>query len=252
MLPSLPSWRMIVSTDNLLWVGAQGTNDPWEHLVLRGFFVGVVLMTAVTTLFADIGGVLMTGFWDRVTRHRAVEQFDLDAVDFNRRHELLYSLHEEGRISLDDYLKQVAVYDKPSFSVGDLRLFMLTQTQPVLEMLQLIRELKLQHGLKVVAVSNGGRELTHHAITECELRSFVDFFVCSCFVGRRKPDPALYKMALDMSQVRPEEVICIEEQRLFVRTAKRLGLGAFQHARAAVTRDALASMGLALEPQDER
>lgn len=205
-------------------------------------------MIAITTLFVDLGGVLVTGFWDRVARHRAVEQFDLDADDFQRRHELVYGLHEEGRLTLDEYLNQVVFHAQPSCSVGEFRQFICSQVQPVPEMLEFVRTLKVRHGLRVLLVGNGGRELTRYVIQDLELQALVDFFVCSCFVGRRKPDPALYQMALDLSQVRAEEVVCLEGHPLFARAAKRLGLRAVQHFSFQITRDLLASEGLTLEP----
>jgi len=206
-------------------------------------------MTAVTTLFVDIGGVLVTGLWDRVARNRAVEQFDLDAEDFSRRHELTCPLYEEGKIGLDQYLDQVVFHAKQPFTKGDFRQFMLSQPRPALEIIALIRAIKGRYGVRVLLVGNGGRELIRYAIGEFELRNFVDFFVCSCFVGRRKPDPELYNMALDMCQVRCEEVLCIEEHLLCVRAAKKQGLRAVQHVCFQLTRDALASWGLAVEPQ---
>lgn len=206
-------------------------------------------MTAVTTLFVDLGGVLVTGLWDRVARHRAVEQFDLDAEDFSRRHELTCPLYEEGKIGLDDCLDLVVFHAKQPFTKGEFRQFMFTQPQPAQEMIELIRAIKGRYGLRVLLVGNGGRELVRHAIGDLELREWVDFFVCSCFVGRRKPDPELYEMAMDMCQVRCEEVLCIEEHVLCVRVVKKQGLRAVQHVCFQFTRDALASWGLAVEPQ---
>jgi putative hydrolase of the HAD superfamily len=44
--------------------------------------------TPVTTLFMDIGGVLLTNGWDRAARQRAAEAFDLDFDEMNERHTL--------------------------------------------------------------------------------------------------------------------------------------------------------------------
>jgi len=45
-------------------------------------------MGEITTLFWDVGGVLLTNAWDRAGRHRAAERFHLDWEDFQDRHEL--------------------------------------------------------------------------------------------------------------------------------------------------------------------
>jgi putative hydrolase of the HAD superfamily len=44
-------------------------------------------MKPVRHVFFDIGGVLATNGWDREQRKLAVEKFDLDAVEFQTRHE---------------------------------------------------------------------------------------------------------------------------------------------------------------------
>ena len=46
-------------------------------------------MVEITTLFWDVGGVVLTNGWDSEGRHRAAEQFRLDWQDFQSRHEML-------------------------------------------------------------------------------------------------------------------------------------------------------------------
>jgi hypothetical protein len=49
-------------------------------------------------------------------------------------------------------------------------------------MLDLVRTLKTRYGLKIVVVTNDGREFIVHRIQRFGLKEFVDFFVVSCFV----------------------------------------------------------------------
>ncbi|HEX9012188.1 MAG TPA: hypothetical protein VF813_01685, partial [Anaerolineaceae bacterium] len=70
----------------------------------------------ITTLFLDIGGVLLTNGWDRDARERACQHFDLDYDVLNERHHLTFDTYEVGKISLDDYLKRVVFYQPRSFS----------------------------------------------------------------------------------------------------------------------------------------
>jgi putative hydrolase of the HAD superfamily len=121
---------------------------------------------------------------------------------------------------------------------------MFAQSNPWPEMIELIRSLKTAHGLRVVAISNEGWELARHRIEQFALKSFVDDFIFSCFVGRRKPDPDLYRMALNITQVLPEEVVYIEENPMFVTAAQNAGIQGICHATSIITRKALATMGL--------
>jgi putative hydrolase of the HAD superfamily len=193
----------------------------------------------IRVLFLDVGGVLLTNGWDRDSRAKAVERFGLELKEMEGRHQLAYDTYESGRMSLEEYLTDAVFYQPRSFSREDFFAFMLTQSQPYAEMIDYIRKLKLQHKLKVVVVSNEGRDLTLHRIHKFGLIEFVDFFVFSCFVHLRKPDPAIYRLALDLAQVQPEEVIYIDDRELFIEIAAGMGIHAIHHVNIASTQSAV-------------
>lgn len=124
---------------------------------------------------------------------------------------------------------------------------MYAQSQPFPEMIELIRNLKTQHGLQVAAVSNEGRELTVYRVQQFKLGTFIDFFVSSCFVHYRKPDADIYRMALDIAQVRPEQVIYIDDRAMFVEVAQGLGIPGIIHTNSRSTQKTLETMGLPLK-----
>ena len=198
----------------------------------------------ITTLFLDIGGVLLTNGWDHTMRQRAAEIFDLDYEEMNERHHLTFDTYEEGKLSLDEYLNRVIFYEKQPFSVQEFRQFMFAQSQPYQSMIELIQQLKTRYQLKVAAVSNEGRELTIHRIQKFDLASFIDFFVSSCFVHYRKPDADIYRVALDIAQVSPEQVVYLEDRPMFVSVAQGLGIRGLLHTSYESTRAALAALGL--------
>ena len=202
---------------------------------------------SITTLFVDVGGVLLTNAWDHIARHRAVEHFALDQEALTRRHNLVFTLYEEGKLSLDEYLDRTVFYDRRPFSREDFQSFMLAQSEVRPQMIELVRDVKAHHGLKVVAVSNEGWELAVHRIEKFALKTFIDLFIFSCFVRCRKPDLDIFQMALDIAQVPPEAVVYVEDQPMFVEAAKSLGIHAFQHLNYKFTRNSLAEWGLSLE-----
>jgi len=205
-----------------------------------------MMPSQITTLFLDIGGVLLTNGWDHNSRKRAAETFDLDYDEMNERHHLTFDTYEEGKLSLDDYLRRVVFYRERSFSREEFKTFMYAQSKPYPEMIKLIRGLKTQYGLRVAAVSNEGRELTMYRVQQFELRTFVDFFVSSCFVHYRKPDEDLYRIALDISQAKSDQVIYIDDRGLFVEVARELGITGIVHSAYEATRKSLEEFGLML------
>ncbi|MDQ6707038.1 MAG: HAD family phosphatase [Acidobacteriota bacterium] len=199
---------------------------------------------AIKTLFIDIGGVLLTNGWDRNARKAAAEQFRLDLDEMNIRHHLTFDTYEIGKLSLDDYLDRVVFYEPRDFSKDDFKTFVFAQSQPYPEMLKLVRETKARNGLKVVVVSNEGRELTEYRIRQFGLAEFVDFFVSSCFVRFRKPDTDIFRMALDLAQAIPSESAYLDDRPLFAEVAAKLGMQAIRHVDVEGTRAALAGLGL--------
>lgn len=201
----------------------------------------------ITTLFLDIGGVLLTNGWDRRARQRAIEEFGLDEDEMNERHHLTFDTYEEGKLTLDEYLTRVIFYQERPFSRETFKAFMFEQSQPYPEMIDLIRNLKARHRLKIAAVSNEGRDLTAYRIRTFGLGSFIDLFIVSCFVHYRKPDADIYRIALDLAQAVPSEVVYIEDRSLFVEVAREWGIRGIPHRDCESTRAALEQWGLSSE-----
>ena len=202
---------------------------------------------SITTLFLDIGGVLLTNGWDHDIRIHASEKFGLDNKEMDERHHLTFDTYEEGKLSLDEYLNRVVFYQDRSFSREEFKAFMYAQSQPFPEMIELMRGLKTQYGLQVAAVSNEGRELTVYRVQQYKLGTFIDFFVSSCFVHYRKPDADMYRIALDIAQARPEQVIYIDDRPMFVEVAQGLGIQGIIHKQYRTTKEALGTIGLLLK-----
>jgi putative hydrolase of the HAD superfamily len=198
----------------------------------------------VTTLFLDIGGVLLTNGWDRTMQRRAAQAFGLDCDEMSERHHLTSDTYENGKLSLDEYLDRIVFWTERPFGREAFKKFMFDQSQPYPQMIALMRALKERHRLKIAAVSNEGRELTTYRIKTFELGSFVDLFVASCFVHFRKPDPDIYRIALDIASVEPAEVVYVDDRPMFVEVARGLGIRSLHHESYDATRMALAALGL--------
>jgi putative hydrolase of the HAD superfamily len=98
----------------------------------------------------------------------------------------------------------------------------------------------------VAVVSNEGRELAIYRIQKFRLVEFVDFFVSSCFVHFRKPDADIYRIALDIAQVSPAQLVYIDDRGMFIEVAQSLGIRGIHHVSYESTRNALAALGLRL------
>ena len=200
---------------------------------------------AITCVFTDIGGVLLTNGWDHQERRLAAQQFKLDWDEMDERHRLTFDTYEQGHITLEEYLDRVVFYQKRPFTRAQFRKFMYAQSQPYPEMLALVARIKARYGLKVAVVSNEGRELNEHRVRTFKLDKFMDFFVSSSIVQIRKPDAEIFRLALDLAQVEPQHVVFLENTPMFVQVAESLGIRSILHTDYKTTSAKLASLGLA-------
>ena len=199
---------------------------------------------AITCLFLDIGGVLLTDGWDRNARERAAVKFDLDFADTEDRHHLTFDTYEEGKLTLEEYLDRVVFHQKRPFTKAQFQKFIFAQSKPYPQMIELIRQLKAKHGLKIIVVSNEARELNSHRIRKFKLNGFVDSFISSCFVHIRKPDTDIFRIALDIAQTPVRHIVYIENTPMFVQIAEGLGIRSILHTDYKSTCAKLASFGL--------
>ena len=202
------------------------------------------MSTAIKTLFLDMGGVILSNGWGSKSRLLAAEKFSLDFNEMNDRHKLAFDTYESGKMTLTEYLQFTVFYENRDFTPEVFTEFMYQQSQPLNDMLQFVQQLKQQHGLKVVALNNEGRELNDYRIRTFGLDKFIDAFVSSAFVQLRKPDKAIYELALDIAFVKPAEALYFDDREMFVQVARSLGINSIQHTSVENTRKELLHYGL--------
>ncbi len=181
-------------------------------------------MGEISTLFWDVGGVLGTNGWDRPERQTVVEHFGLDVPEFEVRHEVSVEALETDRITLDEYLDATVFYTARSFTRDQFKQQMFALSQPNPESISLARELATAGTLLMATINNEGRELNQCRIERFGLRAIFSVFVSSCFVRRRKPDPGIYRLAMDVVQKAPQECCFIDDREANLEAATRLGI----------------------------
>jgi putative hydrolase of the HAD superfamily len=198
----------------------------------------------ITTLFLDIGGVLLTDGWNHHARRRAARTFALDWAEMEQRHLLNFDTYEAGKLTLEEYLARVVFYQRRSFTRAQFRRFLFAQSRPYPEMLELVCSLKARYGLKTVVLSNEARALNGYRIRKFKLDGFVDAFISSCYVHLHKPDIDIFRLALDIAQTPARQVAYIENTPMFVQIAEGLGIRGIVHLDYKSTRAKLAALGL--------
>lgn len=201
-------------------------------------------MAEVRMLFWDNGGVILTNGWDRGSRQKAVEHFHLDWEDFADRHELMLNAFETGQATLDMYLQRTVFYRPRSFTSQEFKAFMFAQSQPLLEPLEFLKQLSRIRRCKMAALNNESREINEYRIAQFHLRDYFESFFSSCYLGVRKPDAEIYRLALEITQCKPEECAMIDDRGLNLECARELGMQVIQFQSVRQLRDDLARLGV--------
>lgn len=181
-------------------------------------------MSAIRAIFWDVGGVLLTNAWDHTQRSQALTRFQLEERAFHDRHEMVVSSFERGKISLDEYLERTVFYLPQSFSRQEFRGYMLSLSQPLPGMLQFAQSLTNSRKYLMGTINNESRELNYYRIETFGLRKIFQLFFSSCFVGLRKPESGIYRLALETTQIPAEECCFIDDRALNLECAARLGM----------------------------
>ncbi|MEP7278815.1 MAG: HAD-IA family hydrolase [Bacteroidota bacterium] len=203
------------------------------------------MATAFTKIiFLDIGGVLLTNGWGHESRQAAAAKFGFDYTEMNFLHEFIFNVYEIGRISLDEYLDTTLFFQPRAFTKEDLIHFMLSQSAELPGTLQWLIEWKRKQAgrFRIISINNEGKELNDYRIRQFRLHECFDAFVSSCEVGMRKPDPGIFRLAMGIAQVSPEQCIYFDDRQILVDAARKTGMDCYRHTGLASTRAILENL----------
>lgn len=202
-------------------------------------------MPQIRAIFWDVGGVLLTNAWDRAQRERVLEQFKLDEAEFDDRHEMVVSSLERGKISLDEYLERTVFYRPRPFAREVFKDYVFSLSQPHADALALARELTNSGKYLMATINNESKELNLYRIQTFGLREIFSLFVSSCFVGLRKPEEGIYRLALEVTQKPPEECCFIDDRPLNLEAARGMGMHTIEMEDVGRLRQELQKLGVA-------
>lgn len=199
---------------------------------------------SITHLFFDVGGVLGTNGWDHEQRATAVRRFDLDAEDLEDRHSESVASLEQGRMTLDEYLRCTVFYQPRAFTVEEFKAYMFAQSMPFPDSIELARQLARSGRYRLMTINNESAELNRYRLEHFGLRDMFLAFFSSCWLGLLKPAQRIYEVALSMAQAIPEKSVFIDDRARNLDPARSLGMRTIRFTDAAQLRQELAELGV--------
>jgi putative hydrolase of the HAD superfamily len=202
-------------------------------------------MPDIKVLLFDVGGVLLTNGWDRAARELACAHFNLDWEDFEDRHEYVAPDLEVGKLTMTEYLRRTVFYRDRSFTEEAFVDFMKAQSAAMPESLALLADLAASGDYVLATLNNESRELNDYRIETFGLRRYFSLFLSSCYLGLKKPEEEIYRVAVDVTQHRPEQCVFIDDRELNLECAGRAGINPVHFENAEQLRAALNELGVA-------
>ncbi len=201
-------------------------------------------MSAITTLFWDIGGVILTNGWDREARRQAGKAFDLDWEEFQDRHDLSFPAFDTGHITLNQYLDRTLFYRPRPFTREEFTAFMFAQSQEYPDVRAILSKVARTGKYFVAAINNEPLELNQYRIEAFGLRKEFQVFFSSCYVYARKPDETIFRIALAVTQRPPEQCVFIDDRAINLENPRRLGMNVIHYQSAPQLLAELQSLGI--------
>ncbi len=175
----------------------------------------------------DVGGVLLTNGWDQRERSTVLSHFHLDFVAFEARHLAHYDAWERDAISLAAYLDATVFCEPREFTRDEFFACMLTQSKLQPDgALGILHQLAASNQCLLGALNNEARETNEYRFTHFGLRKLFQVALSSCYLGLRKPEPAIYLRALDILGRPAERMLFIDDRAENVDGAAAAGMKA--------------------------
>jgi putative hydrolase of the HAD superfamily len=173
----------------------------------------------------DVGGVLLTNGWDHRERSAVLDQFHLDKAEFEARHAVPNAAWERDEIDAKAYMDATVFYEPRSFSHDEFFAAICAQSKLLPDGgLGILQELAASDKCRLGVLNNEARETNDYRFATFGLRAYLEFAFSSCYVGLRKPEPAIYRRALDILGRPAERVLFIDDRQENVAGAASVGM----------------------------
>jgi putative hydrolase of the HAD superfamily len=198
----------------------------------------------ITTLFWDIGGVILTNGWDTRSRREAAETFRLDWEEFQDRHDLSFPAFDSGNISLNEYLDRTLFYRPRGFTREEFTAFMFAQSKEYPESRAVLDAVARTGKYFIGAINNEPLELNEYRIEAFRLRRDFQVFFSSCYLHARKPEEMIFRIALEVTQRPAQECVFIDDRPLNLENPRRLSMNTIHYESAPQLRQELQKYGV--------
>ena len=135
-------------------------------------------------------------------------------------------------------------YRQRGFTREEFTGFMFAQSKEYPETREILDKLASSRKYFVGAINNEPLELNQYRIEAFDLRRNFLVFFSSCYVRSRKPEEMIFRVALEVTQRKPEQCLFIDDRPLNLESPRRLGMNTIHHQNAVQLRSELGKYGV--------
>jgi len=202
-------------------------------------------MATITTILWDVGGVLLTNGWDHKERAAVLSHFGVDRDAFEQRHADPNDAWEKGLLTVEEYLQKTLFYEPRNFTVAEFVDAMKAESKVLSDSaIGILGTLAASSPVFLGILNNESRELNDYRIEQFKLRDYFDVFLSSCYVGLRKPDTQMFKLALNVLQSDPDSVAFVDDRPGNVQAANEVGMHGIHYQGAESLKAELERLGV--------
>jgi len=202
-------------------------------------------MATITTILWDVGGVLLTNGWDHKERAAVLSHFGVDRDAFEQRHADPNDAWEKGLLTVEEYLQKTLFYEPRNFTVAEFVEAMKAESKVLADSaIGILGTLAASSPVFLGILNNESRELNDYRIEQFKLRDYFDVFLSSCYVGLRKPDTQMFKLALNVLQSDPDSVAFVDDRPGNVQAANDVGMHGIHYQGAESLKAELERLGV--------
>ncbi|HLY39715.1 MAG TPA: HAD-IA family hydrolase [Terracidiphilus sp.] len=193
----------------------------------------------------DVGGVLLTNGWDHRERAAVLDQFQLDRAAFESRHAAPNDAWERDLITAKEYLDTTVFYEPRNFTPQEFLAAIFAQSKCLPDGgMGILKDLASSDRCVLGTLNNEAREPNDYRFRQFGLRQYVQVAFSSCYMGLRKPGPAIFRRALDILGKPAERVLFIDDRAENVAGAASAGMKTVRFQGAEMLRSELQSLGV--------
>jgi putative hydrolase of the HAD superfamily len=144
---------------------------------------------------------------------------------------------------LAEYLDATIFYEPREFSREEFFTFMLAQSKLLPDgAFGILEQLAASHKCLLGALNNEAQETNDYRFNRFGLRPLFNVALSSCYLGLRKPEPAIYRRALEILGRPPARILFIDDRPENVAGAAASGIKAIRFEGAEALRRELLSL----------